>query len=822
MADSSNHCFHCGLPNTATADAKSKYPVVVNDETEYVCCPGCQAVCESIISLGLSDYYQFRENLPDVSPKELEADLEQLEFYDHQKVLSKYTSLDDEQNQSIALMIQGIVCSACTWLIESRISKMPGIKIISVNQTTSRALVSWDPEIVKLSEILKSINLLGYQAQPYDQKIKEQQLIDENKRALKKLAVAGLGMMQVMMYSLGFYLDTGSEMSHSTATILRWTSLLISAPVVFYSASSFYISAFKALKNKAVNMDVPVTIAIFSAWGASLYTTLMGQGEVYFDSVSMFVFFLLTGRYLQMKAIHRASRVLEFKLKSKPETALRISENVEKRVIQERVLLDDVLVDDHLLIKPGQQIPCDGIVIKGETSVDESLLTGESMPLHRKIGDNVAAGSINKGDAITIAVTKIAEDSTLNGIIKLMQRAQQDKPDIQLFADKIASYFVTMVLVVALSTGLFWLQQDSHQAFNAVLAVLVVTCPCALSLATPVAITTALGRLTSMSLILNRTKVMSSLSELTDVVFDKTGTLTTGGFSVSELDNRSEIFDSEVLYIISLIESESEHPIATAFQNNDTSTIVQEYAKKYQLDETSLISSKGIEAIISGERWMIGNSSILSNETIYSADEKLPAGQLALYLLQDEQCIAKVIVKTEIRKDAATTIEQLKSMGIKVHLLSGDQQSNVQQTADELAIDTFYGEQTPEQKLAYINALTSKGLNVAMVGDGVNDSPAMAASLVSFAIAKSTDITKTSADIVMLSDQLSSILDAIRLSKSTRRIIKQNLLWALSYNVLAIPLAVSGFITPWIAAAGMSLSSLVVVFNALRLNRRIT
>ena len=307
MSGSSLYCFHCGLPNSFG----KKYPVEVNGNTEYMCCPGCQAVCESIISLGLTDYYKFRENLPETSPRDVPAELEQLEFYDHEKIQKKFVTFEDEHHQSIALMINGIVCSACTWLIESRLSKLPGIFAITVNQSTSRASVSWDPAVISLSEILKAVNQLGYQAHPYDQKIKEQYLIDEKKRALKRLAVAGLGMMQVMMYSLGFYLDSNQDMTLATASLLRWVSLLISTPVVFYAASPFYLSAWKSLTNFSVNMDVPVTIAIFSAWTASLWSTVSGHGEVYFDSVSMFVFFLLTGRYLQMVAVHRAGRVLE-------------------------------------------------------------------------------------------------------------------------------------------------------------------------------------------------------------------------------------------------------------------------------------------------------------------------------------------------------------------------------------------------------------------------------------------------------------------------------------------------------------------------------
>jgi len=814
MPHASDICFHCGLVN----DAGEKYPVDIDGKTEYMCCPGCQAVCEAILSLGLDDYYKFRENLPETSPRDMPAELEQLDFYDHEKVQKKFVTIENEHTQSIALLINGIVCAACTWLIESRISRLAGIVAVSVNQSTSRASVSWDPEQISLSEILKAINELGYQAHPYDQRLREEQLILEKKRALKRLAVAGLGMMQVMMYSLGFYLDANVEMSESTYMLLRWVSLLISAPVVLYAASPFYLSAWKSLTNLSVNMDVPVTLAIFSAWLASLWATVSGHGEVYFDSVSMFVFFLLTGRYLQMIAIHRSGRVLEERLKSKPETAIKLINDE-----QTRVLLDDVKPGDHLLVKSGQQIPCDGNIVSGNTSVDESILTGESIPKLKNINDKVAAGSVNTGNVISIKVTSDAANSTLTGIINLLQKAQQSKPEIQLLANKIASYFVSTVLVLAFCTGLFWYWQDSSQIFNTVLAVLVVTCPCALSLATPVAITTGLGRLTEQSLLVNKTSALLNMSELTDIVFDKTGTLTTGRFKLKQLINLSSKSDDELLDLISVLESYSDHPVATAFEYLQTSK------QKLQAKEIKILPATGIEGVIDNQKWYFGNQSVLDKATCPENLPQLKPGQLLLFLVKDDsdnelisnerKCKAIVVVETEIREDAKATIEQLQKSGLQLHLLSGDQSENVQQIAENLGFHHWSGEQSPEDKLDYINRLDAAGSKAAMIGDGINDSPAMAAALVSLAMAKSTDITKVSADIIMLNERLSLLTDAITTSKAVHSVIKQNLLWALAYNLLGLPLAVSGILTPWLAAAGMSLSSLVVVLNALRLSK---
>ncbi len=814
MHNDSEICFHCGLVNSAG----KKYSVTINGRQEPMCCPGCQAVCESILSLGLDDYYKFREQLPKSSPRDTPAELEQLDFYDHEKVQKKFVTIENEHTQSIALLINGIVCAACTWLIESRISRLTGIVAVSVNQSTSRGAVSWDPELVSLSEILKAINELGYQAHPYDQRLREEQLVLEKKQALKRLAVAGLGMMQVMMYSLGFYLDSNGEMSDSTFMLLRWVSLLISAPVVLYSASPFYLSAWKSLTNLSVNMDVPVTLAIFSAWLASLYTTVVGYGEVYFDSVSMFVFFLLTGRYLQMIAVHRSGRVLEERLKSKPETAIRIEGDTHQRV-----LLEDVNPGELLLVKSGQQVPCDGIIVSGETSVDESILTGESIPKLRSNSDKVAAGSVNTGNVITIEVTSSAANSTLTGIINLLQHAQQSKPEIQLLANKIASYFVSTVLIIALCTGIFWYYQDSSQVFNTVLAVLVVTCPCALSLATPVAITTGLGRLTEQSLLVNKTTALLNLCELTDIVFDKTGTLTTGRFKLKSLNNFSSKSDDEILQIISALESYSDHPVASAFEH------IKNEKHRLQAKDIAILPATGIEGVIEKKKWYFGNITLLGNTDCPGNIPKLEPGQLLLFLVKDisknnslsseRDCQAMIIVETEIREDAKATINHLNNSGKQLHLLSGDQSANVQQIAKKLGFHHWQAEQTPEDKLDYIKDLDAGGKKAAMIGDGINDSPAMSAALVSMAMAKATDITKVSADIIMLNERLSLLTDAIATSKAVRSVIKQNLLWALFYNLLGLPLAVSGLLTPWLAAAGMSLSSLVVVLNALRLSK---
>ena len=802
MNEQDKSCFHCGLPN----DHGQDFPVVINNQTQFMCCPGCQAVAESIVTMGLTDYYQFREKLPEISPRNMDVDVEQMLFYDHQKVQARYLKEDTSHHKSIALMVSGIVCAACTWLIETRLSKIEGISQVSVNQSTSRAVVRWDPEKVELSDILKTISSLGYQAQPYDQSLKEEYLVKEKKRFLQRLAIAGLGMMQVMMYSLGFYLDLNAEMSDFNWNLLRWVSLLISTPVVFYAASPFYLSALKSLKNKAINMDVPVAVAIFGAWFASCYATLVSQGEVYFDSVSMFVFFLLTGRYLQMIAIHKSGRVLEERIGTQPETAIRLSDNGE-----ERLLLEDVQAGDMLLVKSGQQVPCDGTLIDTEAQLDESILTGESTPVWKSTLANLAAGAVNIGDSFRMKVTQRVENSTLANIVRLLQQARETKPRIQQIADKVASYFVIGILVLATATAIYWQINDTDKVFATVLAVLVITCPCALSLATPVAITTALGRMTSQAVLVNNTSALINLNHATDIVFDKTGTLTTGRFVLDRFENLSNDSDEMILAIMASLENRSEHPISSAFRSIDT--------KAYTVESVSRIPGIGLEGEVNGRNYLIGNELILSDA---QKSLKLASDDLCLYLVSDGNCLARLSVVTEIRDDAVETLNRLKTRGLKLHMLSGDKSSQVAKMADSLSfdIDRVKGGVTPEEKMAYITELQSRGSLAVMVGDGLNDSPAMAAASVSIAMTRATDITKVNADMILMSEHLALVGDAYNISVKTRRIIKQNLVWAISYNLLGVPLAVVGMITPWIAALGMSFSSLIVVLNALRLSKK--
>ena len=804
MPATQEHCFHCGLPN----ELGDKYTVEINGEEQVMCCPGCQAVAESIINMGLTDYYEFREALPETSPRDMQSDLEQLAFYDHEKVQAKYTQKHSDNERSIALMISGIVCSACTWLIESRLAQAPGVLHISVNQSTQRAQLRWDPDQISLSQILATINALGYDAQPFDNKLREQHFVAEKKRYLQRLAIAGLGMMQVMMYSLGFYLDLNEEMSQNNWMLLRWVSLLISTPVVFYAASPFYISAFKSLRNKAINMDVPVTLAIFGAWSASAYATLVAQGEVYFDSVSMFVFFLLTGRYLQMLALHKSGRTLEKRIGNQPETAL-VIENDEIRT----VLLEDINPGDKLLVKVGSQIPCDGHLVEDSVEVDESILTGESQPILKHQGAKLAAGSINLSNSFHMQVTERAENSTLANVIKLLQQARETKPSFQLVADRIASYFVVTILILSVATGLYWYVVSPDKIFATVLAVLVITCPCALSLATPVAVTTALGKLSERSILVNKSTALFNLRNITDVVFDKTGTLTTGRFTIAKTYNYTDLDETQLLRIMAAMESRTEHPIASAFEG---------YLSQLSVASSVILPGVGIQAVVDGEQYTFGNVHCLSDATDTQAETAHAKDQaLVLYLVKEGACLAEVHLQTEIREDANEVIIALHKLGLQVHLLSGDRTHTVENLAKDLHIDErlVTAEATPEQKLDYISTLQSTNAHVLMVGDGLNDSPSMAAATVSIAMARSTAVTKVNADILLMNEDLNSILMAINFSHKTLQIIKQNLIWAASYNLLGVPLAMMGYITPWIAALGMSLSSLVVVLNALRLSK---
>lgn len=768
-----------------------------------MCCRGCQAVAQAIVDSGLTDFYRYRTEKSPQAKDMVPGQLDELALYDREDLQKSFVKEQADDSREASLILEGIVCAACVWLNERHVRALPGVQDFSINYSTHRARVRWDNERIKLSDILEAISAIGYHAHPFDPGRQEQVYRKERRAALRRLAVAGLGMMQVMMLAVALYAGADEGMDTGLRHFLRWVSLLLTLPVILYSGQTFFTSAWRDIRRHQLGMDVPVALAMGAAFVASAWATVRGSGEIYFDSVTMFTFFLLAGRFLEMGARHRAGQAAEELVKLLPATAARISNGIE-----ERVPVTDLVAGDLVLVRPGESVPADGRVTEGTSSVDESLLTGESLPQRRDVGDALVGGTVNNESPLFMQIEKVGEDTVLSAIVRLLDRAQTEKPGIARMADRVAGWFVAGLLLIACGVAWWWWQHDPEHAFAITLSVLVVTCPCALSLATPAALTAATGALTRLGVLTTRGHALETLARATHVIFDKTGTLTEGRLRLDSVEIFSMPGRDDCLRIAAALEQASEHPIARAIIAAAPDVVSAE----------SLLASagQGIEGVVEGKRYRIGVLAWVRE--LHAIETAVPEDALTSVVLGDEQgVLAHFRFADHLREGAGSAIQRLRQLGLKVELLSGDAYDVVQAVAEVLHIEQFQARCRPEDKLARIQALQATGAVVAMIGDGVNDAPVLAAAQVSLAMGGGTQLAHASADMVLLSEQLPHLVDAVHTSRRTLRVIRQNLAWALVYNLIALPLAAAGWIAPWMAAIGMSSSSLVVVLNALRL-----
>lgn len=805
-------CFHCGLPVPNHLDIQ----VMISGQSRFMCCAGCEAVAQAIVDNNLTDFYTYRTKNSD-KPQDLIP--EELQVYDSEQLQKSFVRMSDNvtgesaDTREASLILEGIVCAACVWLNERHVQQLEGVAEFRINYTTHRATLSWDNTQVQLSEILQAIVDIGYNAHPFDPSRLEALQKKEKATNLRRIALAGVGMMQVMMLAISLYLGDALGMDANTEKFLRWISLLLTTPVVMFASSAFFISAWRDLKRQHFGMDIPVSIAILAAYFASVWATITGTGEVYFDSVNMFTFFLLVGRFLEMGARHKSGQVAEALVRLLPDTATRIKDGK-----QEVIPANELKAGDRILIKPGEVIPADGVVLEGVSSVNESLLTGESLPLNKSEGAPLIGGTVNVESSLMMKVEQQGENTVLSSIVRLLDQAQSEKPDIAKFADKIASKFVVVLLIIAVGIFAFWaINVPLERAFWITLSVLVVTCPCALSLATPVASTAAIGKLTAMGVLTTKGHALETLANVDHVIFDKTGTLTYGRLSVEDIQLSGLLSKEKSKQLAASLESVSEHPVAKAIGRLSTDVL--------KVGKVRIESGKGIEAVIDGEFYRIGNKKYiedwldgggLDTEITSSVLQPLQS-HTTIYLASHEGWIASFSLQDTLRKEASLAVRQLKALGVTTSVLSGDNSALVLSVVDELEIDDGQGDLLPDDKLSQVTKLQQQGHIVAMVGDGVNDAPVLAKAQVSLAMGRGSQLAQASADMVLLSENLQHLPEAIRVARKMQYIIKQNFFWAIGYNLLAIPLAATGFVAPWMAAIGMSASSLIVVLNSLRL-----
>lgn len=794
-------CFHCGQPVPQGTD----FVLSILGEPRQLCCPGCQTVAQTIVQAGLEDYYQHRSQqaLPELlRPQLLDADQRQeLLLFDEPSLQAEFVHLDQDGRKHVTLIVEGISCAACIWLLEQSLQQLPGMQMASLNLTTHRASLSWDAEQLPLSRILNLFYQLGYKAYPYQPDEAEALQQREQRTALIRIGVAFIGMMQVMMYagSLWAGADTGIDPAHQD--YLRLVSLILTTPVVFYSCIPFFKASWRDLRTRHLTMDVPVSIAIIIAYLGGIYATYTGTGEVYFESITMFAFLLLLGRYLEMRARHRMGQAGN-RLQSLLPTGATLLIKGEEKLVPARQLQSG----DLIRVKPGHALPADGIIRRGCSSLDESVITGESLPVMRKPGDSVIGGSLNVESPLDIEVSQSGQASRVSAITRLLERAQSEKPKVAVLADKVASHFVLAVLIVSALVSFSWYWIRPEDAFWITLSVLVVTCPCALSLATPTALTAATGTLRQLGLLITRGHVLEALSKTDYVVFDKTGTLTSGQLQLVETQTLGPLDANLCQDIAARLEQGSEHPIAQAFDG----------FSQGQAEHIRNHIGQGVEGIITGQHYRLGRPDFACPVNPPAP----PAAQGQWLLLADEQQpLAWFRLQDSLRPEAAQLISQLQQQGLQVALLSGDAEANVAYVAKQLHIQHWQAGALPEDKLTFIEKLQQLGHTVTMIGDGINDIPVLAKAQVSVAMNQATDLAKNSADAMLLRPDLLLLAKALTLSKKTRRIIAENLAWSLGYNLLALPLAAMGWIPPSLAALGMATSSLLVVGNAMRLAR---
>ncbi|WP_461480918.1 heavy metal translocating P-type ATPase [Porticoccus sp.] len=793
-------CYHCGLP----VPPEANFTLEIDGQPRPMCCPGCLAVATAICDGGLARFYQYRTGNAE-RPEEIRADL--LAAYDLPDVQCDYLEQLDNGDRQIQLLVGGISCSACAWLIEKHLQKLPGISGVQVNVTSHRALVSWNPALLKLSRLLGALQDIGYDPRPVTDEAVRQLRDRENRRFMQRLGVAGLGMMQAGMVAVGLYAGAFQDMDPVWQNYLRWVSLIIALPVVSFSAFPFYQAAWRSLRQLHLSMDVPVSLAIILAFSASCWATLMRTGEVYFDSVSMFTFFILVGRYLEMRVRHRNDMQAEALGQLLPVTACRLDGESELRVPVKALQTGDLI-----RVSAGDTIPCDGEIERGRSSVVEAVLTGEQLPVGKRMGDSVSAGTVNSENPLVIRVAAVGNRTRLSAILRLVEKARSEKPVQVALADQLAGYFVGAVLLIAVAVGWWWWQHQPEQALWVVLSVLVVTCPCALSLATPAAIAVATGALRQRGFLISRGQILDVLSRVDQLVFDKTGTLTLGNMRVAAVIPLAEQQAPELLSLAAAFEVGSRHPIARAFEGVRPSC---------ELSDIDQRVGAGVCARRQGMACAIGQPHFVA-EQLGFANPPLPAlapGQLPLLLGEGTRPLGWILLQDQLRPGAQDAVARLQQQSVEVVLLSGDRAEAVADMAAKLGIREAHGALTPGAKLAWVNCSQRLGRRVVMVGDGINDVPVLSGADASVALGDASDFARIHADSILLSGNLCTLPDAVSLARRTRVVILQNLGWAVCYNLLALPLAACGLVPPWAAAIGMSTSSLLVVANALRLGR---
>jgi len=785
-------CTHCHL--------EFSKDVMIVDGEHYFCCNGCQGVYHLLSDEGLDGFYEKAGNIKLTPPTQQYEDSSNFDapaFYD------RFVKINSDGFSEVSLIIEGIHCSACVWLNEKALHKMDGIIEANINFTNNKATIVWADDALKLSQIIDMIRAIGYNAYPYDASLQEAHANKERKDYYLRMAVAIFSSMNVMWIAVAQYAGYFTGIDQDIKTTLNIAEGVLATPVLFYSGWIFFRGAYYGIKTKVVNMDILVATGALLTYIYSIYITIMESGEAYFDSVSMIITFVLIGKFLEVLSKKSAADALDVLGKHIPSETNIL---VDGKIISCK--LEDVAIGDIVVVSSGEKVLLDGEIIKGDGSFDESSLTGESEPIYKTVGDNVISGTTSIDADIEFRATKDFAHSTLSNLVQLLDSAINKKPKIEQLANKLSEYFSSVILALSFITFLvWWLWPHSFEAsFIVGISVIVIACPCALALATPVATLVGLSLGASKGILFKEAAQLETMAKVDTLVVDKTGTITIGKPSVVK-EHLFESFDKELLY--SLVSS-SKHPVSHGiyeYVNDENFHVIS-------FDSYTQIPAAGIKAVYNHIEYLGGNLKLMQDNGV---DVSFESDNTLFYFAIDKKIVAIYELSDQIKEGAQELVASLRKRKIRTVMLTGDHKDVAFRVAQEIGIEDVLYEQTPEQKAEFIAQLHEQKHTVVMVGDGVNDVLALARADIGIVMGSGSDIAVDVSDVILLKDSLVSLNDAFKISRTTFGLIKQNLGISLVYNAITIPLAMAGYVIPLVAAISMSVSSLLVVGNSMRI-----